>query len=297
MDIKDLRLFLHIVKRGSYRAAAEASGVAQPFITRRIHQLERTLGRTLFHRGPGGTTLTRDGEALIVDARRMVDLADHLVLPHSDGHRANLRLGAAATAAGSILATFLTTWIPANPNVELTMLEDGALKLKERLMRHECDLALVAPPIPDSMDHRRVTEVTVQALIPRDHRLAETSAPLTMAELQGERVMVSGASFISTTLIHAAAKLSAVELNVVYESSVGQTLAALAEGGLGIALIGDSVDLRGFDLPRRPVVDHGGRFITFELHVAWMRDRPLPKVANKFARDLAAMAYAPIATI
>lgn len=290
MDVDDLRLLLAIAEHGSYRAAAEATGVAQPFITRRIRRLERELGRVLLDRGPRGSSLTDEGREAVADARLLVEIADDLRGRHGERHRTRLRLGAAATAAGSFLAEFLASWIPAHPDVELTLLEDGALNLRDRLLRHECDLAVVSPPIPSSMDHRLVTRVTVQALIPPEHPLAHEAGPLPITRLHGQRVLLNGGRFISTSLVQAAAALAACELDVVYECSVGQTLAALAEGGLGIAIVGDSVDLRGFDLPRRPVVDRDGRPLTFELHVAWLRERPLPPADLGFADALAARA-------
>lgn len=290
MDVDDLRLLLAIAEHGSFRGAAEATGVAQPFITRRIRRLERALGRVLLDRGPRGSSLTDEGREAVADARLLVELADDMRGRRGERNRTRLRLGATATAAGSFLAEFLATWIPAHPDVELTLLEDGVLNLRDRLMRHECDLAVVSLPIPPTMDHRMVTRVTVQALIPPDHALARDPGPLPIHHLHGQRVLLNGGRFISTSLVQASAALASCELDVVYECSVGQTLAALAEGGLGVAIIGDSVDLRGFDLPRRPVVDRDGRPLTFDLHVAWLRDRPLPAAAHDFAEALAARA-------
>lgn len=287
MHIDDLRLLLAIAQRGSYRAAAEATGVAQPFMTRRIHRLERELGQVLLLRGPGGSTLTEDGLRVAARARVLIDLADDMAAPSGERARTKIRLGAAATAAGSFLASFLATWIPAHPDVELTMLEDGAQNLRARLLRHECDLAVVSLPVPPAMEHRLVTRVTVHALIPPDHVLAEATGTLSIRELHGQRVLLNGDRFISTNLVRAAAAMANCDLDVVYECSVGQTLAALAEGGLGIAVVGDSVDLRGFDLPRRPVTDHHGQPLTFELHVAWLHDRSLPAAARQFAVALA----------
>jgi LysR family hydrogen peroxide-inducible transcriptional activator len=76
-----------------------------------------------------------------------------------------------------------------------------------------------------------------------------------------------------------------VEVQVVYECSVGQTLAALAEAGLGIAIFGDSVDLRGFDQVRRPIAGTDGRALSFDLHAAWLRGEGDER-ARDFARQL-----------
>lgn len=69
---------------------------------------------------------------------------------------------------------------------------------------------------------------------------------------------------------------------------VGQTLAALAEGGMGIANLGDSVDLRGFSLPTRPLRDGGGKALDFDLHLAWLAEKRLTPWCKRFVEHLAA---------
>ncbi len=56
---------------------------------------------------------------------------------------------------------------------------------------------------------------------------------------------------------------------MVYESSSGQTLAALAEAGMGIAVFGSSVDIRGSSLESRAIIDRKGEQLGFDLYIAW----------------------------
>jgi hypothetical protein len=68
----------------------------------------------------------------------------------------------------------------------------------------------------------------------------------------------------------------------------GQTQAAIAEGDLGSPVMGDSVDLRGFSLPRRHMCDEGGMPLTFDLHLAWLKDRTLSSTALELVEQLTA---------
>ena len=52
MNLNQLRDVLAVAARGSLRAAARQLGVAQPALTRSIHELERELGVPLFERIP-----------------------------------------------------------------------------------------------------------------------------------------------------------------------------------------------------------------------------------------------------
>lgn len=156
-------------------------------------------------------------------------------------------------------------WIPKNPHVRLVMIEDGAMSMRARLEKGECDLGIVAAPVPTHFEYRFIKKVTVQAVTPHSHRLSALSGPLNVAELHREPVLVSGQGFLSTDLFHSACRLAWIEPETVYESPVGQALAALAEGGLGIAIMGDAVDLRGYALPRRIVTGPQGEPLAFDL--------------------------------
>lgn len=286
MELADLQAFVAIAERGGFRAAADFLRVAQPALTRRVRRLEDELAVKLLERGPWGVRLTERGRQFLQGARRVLEAAEDVRRVGRGGLRHTIRLGAAATAAGSFLARFLATWIRAHPEVRLMMLEDGARNMRLRLAHRECDLGIVAAPIPLTFEHRFVTTVRVQALLPPGHPLAGSAEPLQVEALHGERVLVNGEGFLSTDLLRSACRLAGVGPEVVYQCSVGQTLAALAEAGLGIAIMGDSVDLRGFDLPRRYICDREGRVLSFDLHIAWLRDRDLPPVERQFVDNL-----------
>lgn len=287
MDTDHLRGFVEIVRRDGFNAAADAMGIAQPSLSRRIKRLEEELGMQLLERGPWGFRLTPPGEVLYEGAERILSMLDAVRI-EATGAGETIRLGAAATAAGSFLARSLARWLPEHPDVHLVMIEDGARKMVQRLENRECDVGIVSAPVPAHFRSRFVTRVSVQALLPPAHPLAGSPAPLPVADLHRERVLVNGGAFLSTELFLSACRGAGVEPEPVYECSVGQTLAALAEGGMGIAIIGDSVDLRGFSLPTRPVSDGRGLPLAFDLHLAWLAERRLTPRCMQFVEHLAA---------
>lgn len=65
MKLHQLRDFIAVAERGSIRAASRQIGIAQPALTRSIHELERQLGVDLFERQARGTSLTPMGEVLM----------------------------------------------------------------------------------------------------------------------------------------------------------------------------------------------------------------------------------------
>lgn len=63
-SLDDLAMFAAVAQNGSLSAAHRATNMSLPTLSRRMAALERTLGRTLFQRGPKGYALTADGRAL-----------------------------------------------------------------------------------------------------------------------------------------------------------------------------------------------------------------------------------------
>lgn len=289
----DIQVFVAVAERGGFRAAAEALHLAQPSVTRRIHRLEAQLGVQLLARGPWGIRLTDQGETFLKGARRILASLEELKATTTGRWLDVLHLGCSATMAGSILARFLATWVPQHPEVQVVMIEGATHSLEGKLRNRECELAVVAGPIPKIFGHRFLKRVRVQALLPPGHRLADSRDPLPAAELDGERVLLNGPGFFSTELPLGVWRRTGVQPRIVYECTVGQTLAALAESGMGIAIMGDSIDLRGFNLPRRYLTDENGRELTFDLHIAWLEERRLPPFAYDLAEQLAASVQKP----
>jgi DNA-binding transcriptional LysR family regulator len=286
MEQQNLDAFMAVIDHGGFRSAAIALGISQPAVTRRIQRLEQDLGVRLLERDPRGVRPTGHGEALRAGCQRIRATTDEVRAAVLGAWGQSLVVGASATAAGSYLAPFLSQWMLEHPEVRLMMVEDGALRLRRRLLRWECDVAILSSTGSDEFESLPLTRIGVDAVLPPEHRLASGSGPLSVEDLEGERLLVNGPSFLSRELLESACRVAGVAPTIVYASSVGQTLASLANGGLGIAVLSGNVDLRGFDVHRRPVHDVNGQPLEFELNVSWPRDRRLAPIVYQFAREL-----------
>lgn len=64
-EIRELQVFLALVKTGSFSAAAQQLGVTQPAVSAQILKLEQMIGIPLFYRSPEGTSITEQGQTLV----------------------------------------------------------------------------------------------------------------------------------------------------------------------------------------------------------------------------------------
>lgn len=71
MTLQQLHYAITISETGSLNKAAEILYVAQPSLTGSMHDLEKELGITIFHRSGRGVTLTNDGLEFITYARQL----------------------------------------------------------------------------------------------------------------------------------------------------------------------------------------------------------------------------------
>jgi DNA-binding transcriptional LysR family regulator len=81
MDLRHLRAFAAVAESQSFSKAARQLHIAQPPLSRHVRQLEQELGVDLFVRAASGVELTREGVALLQQARAVLaDTAGFLEL-------------------------------------------------------------------------------------------------------------------------------------------------------------------------------------------------------------------------
>ena len=72
MELRHLRYFVAVAEELNFTRAAEKLHLAQPSLTRQIHNLEEELGVRLLNRTKSVVTLTEEGRSFLIDARKLV---------------------------------------------------------------------------------------------------------------------------------------------------------------------------------------------------------------------------------
>ena len=238
-----MRQVLMLAETLNFRLAAERLHMAQPPLSVSIRKLEEEIGTPLFDRSRAGVKLTAAGKGVLEHARRTLFHSEQFRLSAqlgASGKIGTLRISFVPSSTIRLLPRSIAHFRARHPRVDLRLSEAGTNAAMAGLRDGLIDIGLVRYPTPN---HPSVATVIVEtnhyvAALPATHPKAEKSR-LQLADLRDEPFIMpspldGSASYMS--MMHACAHAGFVP-NIVQEASQAQTILALVESGLGIALV------------------------------------------------------------
>lgn len=177
------RVFLEVVRCGSFRSAAERLELSINAVRRRIDDFEGQIGATLFTRNVNGTRLTDEG-ALVVAAVERMEAASFDLLRASDSVT-NTLAGEVRVAVTEGLGTFwlaprLVEFQQSFPNI---MVDLQCAMRSADVSRHEADIAIHLSR-PSALDVKLVRLGRMHLMFFASQKYIDTfGAPGTIEEL------------------------------------------------------------------------------------------------------------------
>ena len=139
-----LRTFVHIAESGSFSRAAERVHRTPGAVSMQIKRLETTLGCELFVRSPREVRLTGAGEALLVPARKMLELNESAVARFLAPEVAGIvRFGVHDDIGRTVLPEVLRRFARTHPMVQLDVVSGRSVDMVRELESGTVDLALI----------------------------------------------------------------------------------------------------------------------------------------------------------
>ncbi|CAN5237881.1 LysR family transcriptional regulator [soil metagenome] len=243
MDLRRIRHFVVLAETLNFRRAAERLHMAQPPLSVSIQKLEVELGTKLFARESSGVTLTPSGRAVLIEARKLLFHGSQLseIAAHAqDGTGGTLQIGFVGSTIHGMLQKLLPLFRAEYPGVELILREATSLSIIQQLEDRVLDIGLVRVPLMQSSEAKLLhlePDVFIAAL-PRDSRLADCQ-PLRLSDMAGESFVMYAPTHAAG--LHSAALLACQQAGFIPKVSQQaiqvQTVLALVESGLGVALV------------------------------------------------------------
>jgi len=151
MELRHLRYFVAVAENLSFTKAAAKLHLAQPSLTRQIHNLEEEIGVRLLNRSKSQVALTEEGRAFLIDAWRVLALASESVLAVqrlSRGEMGQLNIGYMSHFNFELLPRTLTAFRQAFPHTALNLFDMAPAEQFRTLEARKIDLGFVGlrPP-------------------------------------------------------------------------------------------------------------------------------------------------------
>src|SRR5690349_11528417 len=179
MELRHLRYFVAVGEEQHYGRAARRLRVAQPALSRQIHDLEEELGFKLFDRLPRGVKLSAAGKLFLEDARRIlreVNEAADRAARVARGLSGTLRVGFTENASWhGVVPDSFRRFREQQPDLELQLQPAASLEQSEAIRSGRLDAGFInfMPKSDTELDQLRVAIQHVELAAPKRHPLTK----------------------------------------------------------------------------------------------------------------------------
>jgi DNA-binding transcriptional LysR family regulator len=239
-ELLDLRAFLAILDLGGFHKAADALGLSQPALSRRIQSLEAAVGAPLLERTTRRVGPTSVGAEFAPLARRLIADFDESLLSLTGVGRSqagHVTIACVPTAAFYFLPRAIERFHARYPRIRFRILDLSANDGLQSVARGEAEfgITLTGTSDPDLTFTPLLDDPFVLAMR-RDHRLAGHTS-VSWRDLEGEPMIGVSRASGNRLILDSALARSGVRLDFQYEVNHLTTSLGLVERGLGLSVL------------------------------------------------------------
>jgi len=179
MELRHLRYFVAVAESLNFTKAAAKLHLAQPSLTRQIHNLEEELGVRLLNRSKSQVALTEEGRSFLVDARRILALATESILAVqrlSRGETGQLNIAYLSNFDFELLPETLAAFRQSFPHIALNLFDLTPAEQFRALEARKIDLGFVGLPPPlaaaGALQWESIGRHRIVVVLPTKHPLA-----------------------------------------------------------------------------------------------------------------------------
>ena len=144
LELDLLKTLVAIAETGNFSAAADAVFRTPSAVSMQVKKMEELLGKPLFLRDSRSVSLTPDGEALLVHARRVLALNREIVARFITPEIAGVvSLGAPDDVAERMLPDMLRRFAQSHPCVTVNVVVESSSKLIDMVGKRLLDMSII----------------------------------------------------------------------------------------------------------------------------------------------------------
>ena len=191
MELRHLRHFVAVADALNFTKAAEELHLAQPSLTRQIHNLEDEIGVRLFDRAKNKVTLTAEGRAFLGDAKRLLAQAAesvNSVQRLSHGQTGTLNFGYLLNFNFECIPASLAAFRVACPHIAVNLFDMSPAEQLLALEARTIDLGFIGarpPRTSKDLQWECITKHEIVVALPARHPMAKQQS-IRLAALKGQ---------------------------------------------------------------------------------------------------------------
>jgi len=280
MTLTELRYVVALAQERHFGRAAQKCFVTQPTLSLALAKLEDELGVKLFERNKNEVLLTGRGEAIVAQARRVLDEVgkiQHMARGGRDQLSGALRLGAIPTIGPYLLPDLIPILRKRAPEMPLVIEENLTGNLAPMLREGELDCVLIALPFAlPGVKTRVLYEEPFSVVVPEGHRWEQRKA-VKPSELAGENLLVlNNGHCFRDQVLEACPGQSNTALPEGRAGSSLETIRNMVASGLGVSVVPSSALSARYATKLLKVVAFASPVPSRKVALAWRTsfDRP-----------------------
>ena len=279
-ELSQLRCFVAAAEELHFGRAAQRLNMTQSPLSRQIQLLERILDVTLLGRTSRNVALTPAGRVFLIEARRIVRLAESAQLSArrvAKGDAGKVAIGFTAVSGYSLVPQIVAAARAALPNIELELREMVTTDQVDALLTGLIDVGFVRPPLTrHEFDTTLVLDEPYVVALPAGDARAGKSV-LELGDFDGLPLIMyarQGAGYFHDMLVRLFDE-AGVAPNYIQHVTQIHSMLGLVQAGLAAAIVPQSAaGLHMTDVQFRQLTTAPARPV--ELYLAWRRDNANP---------------------
>ena len=282
-NLRDIQTFNTVAVELSFRRAAERLAIDQSAVSRRVRELEETLGYQLLRRTTREVSLTAAGQVFHERTRqiaRNIDEATNAGRIAAEGKFGRLRVGYMSFAAIDWMPISVAAFTKDYPNIELELRYMHTSAQKIALSRNEIDVGFMLGPVNEpEFEKLKVASDSLVALLPDNHKLS-ASERVFLSELAAYPIVMGSLDEwdVFREFVDRIFAQQNLKIFVRHEASTAAAIIGLVRAGLGASLYSSSIgEMLPHNLLVRPIADEIAKIDTF---AAWNRAYKTPALMN-----------------
>lgn len=240
MELRDLQIFMAIVKHGSYTKAANVLFISQPTLSKSMKRLENELQAQLLQRTTRQLQVTDIGAVVYEHGQKILYNLQELgqsIQDIRDVQLGTIKLGIPPLIGTLFFPEIARAFHQEYPKVTLELVERGAKRISELVHSGQVDVAFVVLPIVEpTFTIVPFIEDDFVLYVHKEHPFAQC-AEVSVEDLKNEKFVLFSNEYALHDFVIRSCENEGFSPDIVYKSSQWDLIVELIGLNLGVTIL------------------------------------------------------------